>query len=149
MTWQYWTVSEKSRANAERLTSCLPRLSDLSRILVFGLNQISHILNSNKPFASEGPLELLNTRGEKKWNYQKTRVRRGSVGSALACNKAGPSSILGSVSHGGSSLGERRINDDTRTSALANRGRMNEWLYRVNDCQKQWHNAQHGISSLP
>jgi hypothetical protein len=36
------------------------------------------------------------------------KVRRGSVGSASACCKAGPSSILGSAPHGGSSLAERR-----------------------------------------
>ncbi len=71
MTWQYWTVSEKRRANAERLTSCLPRLSDLSKMLVFGLHHISQILNSNTPFASGGLSELQNTvlvckiRGEK------------------------------------------------------------------------------------
>ncbi len=36
------------------------------------------------------------------------KVRRGSVGSASACCKAGPSSILGSAPHGGSSLAEPR-----------------------------------------
>jgi hypothetical protein len=61
MTWQYWTVSEKRRANAERLTSCLPRLSDLSNMLVFGLHQSIQILNFNTPFVSEGPWELQNT----------------------------------------------------------------------------------------
>ncbi len=42
-------------------------------------------------------------------NYRNPfKVRRGSVGSASACCKAGPSSILGSAPHGGSSLAERR-----------------------------------------
>ena len=48
------------------------------------------------------------------------RVRLGSVGSALACCKAGSSSILGSAPHGGSSLAERRSDEDTRRQALAN-----------------------------
>ncbi len=42
------------------------------------------------------------------------RVRRGSVGSAWACCKAGPSSILSSAPHGGFSLAERRSDEDTR-----------------------------------
>ncbi len=41
------------------------------------------------------------------------RVRRGSVCSASACCKAGPSS----TSHGGSSLAERRSDEDTRRQA--------------------------------
>ncbi len=48
------------------------------------------------------------------------RVRRGSVGSASACCKAGPSSILGSAPHGGSSLAERGSDEDTRRQASAN-----------------------------
>ena len=38
ITWQYWTVSEKRRANEARLTSCLPLESDLSRIVVLDLS---------------------------------------------------------------------------------------------------------------
>ncbi len=115
MTWQYWTVSEKRRANAERLTSCLPRLSDLSRILVFGLHHISHIVNFNTPFASGGPCELQNT----------VLVRKigGEKETAILCGLAqltGQSSILGSAPHGGSSLGERRSDDDIRREASAN-----------------------------
>ena len=49
-----------------------------------------------------------------------SKVRRGSVGSASACCKAGPSSILGSAPHGGSSLAERRSDEDTRRQASAN-----------------------------
>ncbi len=50
-----------------------------------------------------------------------SRVRRGSVGSASACCKAGPSSILGSAPHqGGSSLAERISDEDTRRQASAN-----------------------------
>ena len=37
LLWQYCTISEKSRLNADRDTSCFPRLSDLSKMLVFGL----------------------------------------------------------------------------------------------------------------
>ncbi len=48
------------------------------------------------------------------------KVRRGSVGSASACCKAGPSSILGSAPHGGSSLAQRRSDEDTRRQASAN-----------------------------
>ncbi len=48
------------------------------------------------------------------------RMRRGSVGSASACCKAGPSSILDSAPHGGSSLAERRSDEDTRRRASAN-----------------------------
>ncbi len=48
------------------------------------------------------------------------KVRRGSVGSASACCKADPSSILGSAPHGGSSLAERRSDEDTRRQASAN-----------------------------
>jgi hypothetical protein len=49
-----------------------------------------------------------------------SKVRRGSVGSASACCKAGPSSILGSAPHGGSSLAERRSDEDKRRQASAN-----------------------------
>ncbi len=49
-----------------------------------------------------------------------TRVRRGLVGSALACCKAGTSSILGWAPHEGSSLAERRSDEDTRRQASAN-----------------------------
>ncbi len=48
------------------------------------------------------------------------KLLRGSVGSASACCKAGPSSILGSAPHGGSSLAERRSDEDTRRQASAN-----------------------------
>jgi hypothetical protein len=48
------------------------------------------------------------------------RVRRSSVGNASACCKEGPSSILGSAPHGGSSLDERRSDNDTRRQASAN-----------------------------
>ena len=37
LTWQYWTVSEKRRAKADRLTSCFPLERDLSRIVVLDL----------------------------------------------------------------------------------------------------------------
>jgi hypothetical protein len=47
-------------------------------------------------------------RGSAKVRRGSEKVRRGSVGSASACCKAGPSSILGSAPHGGSSLAERR-----------------------------------------
>jgi hypothetical protein len=42
------------------------------------------------------------------------KVQRNTVGSALACCKAGPRSILGSAPHRGSSLAERRSDEDTR-----------------------------------
>jgi hypothetical protein len=48
------------------------------------------------------------------------RVRRGLVGSASACYKAGPSSILGSAPHEGSSLAERRSDEVTRRRVSAN-----------------------------
>ncbi len=48
------------------------------------------------------------------------KVRRGSVGSASACCKAGTSSILGSAPHGGSSLAERRSDEETRRQASVN-----------------------------
>jgi hypothetical protein len=47
-------------------------------------------------------------------------VRRGSVGGVSACCKAGPSSILGSAPHRGSSLAERRRDEDEDTRASAN-----------------------------
>jgi hypothetical protein len=40
------------------------------------------------------------------------KVRRSSVSSAAGCCNAGPSSILGSAPHGGSSLAERRSDED-------------------------------------
>ncbi len=52
--------------------------------------------------------------------FFKYMLRRGSVGSASACCKAGPSSILGSAPHGGSSLAERRSDEDTGRKASAN-----------------------------
>ncbi len=112
MTWQYWTVSEKRRANAERLTSCLPRLSDLSRILVFGLHQISQILSSTvtRHLPQEAPANY-----RIPYSYVKSEVKKKlQFGSASACCKAGPSSVLVSAPHGGSSLGERRNDEDTR-----------------------------------
>jgi hypothetical protein len=54
------------------------------------------------------------------WTLFNSKVRRGSIGSASACCKAGPSSILGSAPHGGSSLAERRSDEDTRRQASAN-----------------------------
>ncbi len=53
------------------------------------------------------------------------RGRRSSIGSA-ACCKAGPSSILVSEPHGGSSLAERRSDEESRRQASANgEGLMN------------------------
>ncbi len=59
-------------------------------------------------------------RGSVRVRRGSVRVRRGLVGSAPACCKAGPSSILGSAPHGGSSLAERRSDEDTRRQASAN-----------------------------
>jgi hypothetical protein len=46
--------------------------------------------------------------------------KRVVVGSASACCKAGPSSILGTAPNEGSSLAERRSDEDTRRLASAN-----------------------------
>ena len=44
LDWAYCTISEKSRAKAERLTSCLPRLKLLSRMHVFGRITLAGVL---------------------------------------------------------------------------------------------------------
>ena len=44
LDWAYCTISEKSKANAERLTSCLPRLKLLSRMQVFGRITLAGVL---------------------------------------------------------------------------------------------------------
>ncbi len=64
------------------------------------------------------------------------RMRRSSVGSASACCKAGPSSILGSASQGGSSRAERRSDEDTRRQASAN---GEGWM---NMCCTVWMNGK-------
>jgi hypothetical protein len=104
MTWQYWTVSEKRRANAERLTSCLPRLRDLSRMLVFGLHHISQISNFNTPFASGGSCKQRNTVLVCKIRSEKETAILEKLGCGVAqllvrsaCCRADPSSILGSL----------------------------------------------------
>jgi hypothetical protein len=59
------------------------------------------------------------------------RVRRGSVAGESACCKAGPSLILGSAPHGGSSLAERR-SDDVTTSIGRHAERTGNPLLFVN-----------------
>jgi hypothetical protein len=76
MTWQYWTVSEKRRANAERLTSCLPRLSDLSRILVFGLHHISQSLDFNNAICHRRSLGTTVQNIGSTYSYVKSEVKK-------------------------------------------------------------------------
>jgi hypothetical protein len=76
----------------------------------------------------------------------KLMVRRGSVGSASACCKAGQSSILGSAPQGGSPT--EQASDEKMERGLSEWRRINVlyecdcmYVIKYENKQKEWHHA--------